>query len=207
MRHLLNPFPDHRDLYLLVAGAVLGILLSPLVLGRVAPGWYDAAFRGGGEAGAIVDQADAEIEAELERLKATGVSEVALAEHRARRMEATLPQRLEAMEARWRRERTVLGWMTGLIVAAVLVMAIEALVAPAPPAEPTQRPGSQAVVLRPAQGRLKTVRYALLATWLALAIAQPTLLKQMPLTFTLLVIVVGLAAGLAPLGPRRESQA
>lgn len=192
----INPFPDLRDLYLLVAGVLLGVVLSPLVLGQLAPGAYDALFRGGGEAWATVAEADREIDAQLRELEATGVTDVALAEHRARRIEETLPQRLEAMQARWQREMTIAGWMTALVLAAAATMAIEAVVSPSP------RDG-RALAVPATLGRLATVRYALLAVWLALAIAQPTLLQRMPLAFLVGVLVVALAAGLVPLGRSR----
>jgi hypothetical protein len=191
---MLNPFAETRDLYLLVAGIVLGILLGPAVFGRLAPQTYESLMIGVGPAARQVAEEDAAIERELELLRATDVTGVALEEHRATRVEQTLPLRLQAMEERSRRERTVLGWLTGIIVAVVVVMAIESLASPAP------RPG-RPVTLSPNVGRLKTVRYALMATWLALALAQPGLLRQLPLVFTGLLILAALVAGLIPLGP------
>ncbi|MFK7789155.1 MAG: hypothetical protein AB8C95_06605, partial [Phycisphaeraceae bacterium] len=41
--------PDQRHLYMLVAGVLLGVLLGPAVLGRVASQAYDTMFLGSGD--------------------------------------------------------------------------------------------------------------------------------------------------------------
>ena len=48
--------PDHRDLYLIVVGVLLGVLLGPGVLGRFAPNVYDRIFVGRDSAQVISDE-------------------------------------------------------------------------------------------------------------------------------------------------------
>lgn len=181
---------------MLVAGVVIGMLLSPAVLGRVAPGVYDGLFgSGGSEASRLVAAEDVRIAAELEGLRLTDATDVALREHEARQIEATLPIRMRAAEEQAAGERTRLGWMMALILGAAVVMALESLVSPS-------ATEGERVVVPPTLGRLITARYALIAAWLALAIAQPALLRSLPLVFTALLVGFALLVALVPLGRR-----
>lgn len=196
------PFASHRDLYLLVAGVVLGILIGPAVLGRAAPQWYDRVFVGGGEVAAELEAAEAALSEELRRLEASGVSGVALREHENQAMQQMLPLHVREAAQRAQREGELMGWMTALIVATLIVMVLESLISPRP-----MTGGSPRAVVTPAVGRLITVRYALLAVWIILALARPALLQNLPVIFTVLLVAVAMAAAFIPLGPGRKSPA
>lgn len=77
-------------------------------------------------------------------------------------------------------------------------MMIESLVSPDPSGDTPMR-------ISPALGRLITARYALAALWIAIVLAQPALLKQLPVLFVALLLAVALAAALIPLGTRKRN--
>lgn len=192
-RDMPTPFPDHRDLYLLVAGVLLGVLLSPAVLGQLSPRTYDAWFVGGGEEAAMVAAEERAIGADLDRLRAIGVTPVAIQEELSRRLNTLAPLKMTVEQAQAERAAALQGWMTGAVLCVLIVMAIEAVTAP------NVEEGQPASV-SPTTGRLKSVRYALLAVWVALAVARPAALADLPWLFIALLLLVALAAGLVPLG-------
>ncbi|MEX0652708.1 MAG: hypothetical protein WD534_18300 [Phycisphaeraceae bacterium] len=194
---MLNPFPDHRDLYLLVAGLVLGVLLGPAVLGQLAPGVYDQVFVGSGPATTELRKQEAAHEQALRDLEQTGVSDAALVERAAAFEQQRMMLRAQAEQERMAHLSRLTGRMMALVLAVVGIMVIEALVSPQP--EGGKRQAVPAVI-----GRLVSVRYALLALWLAVALARPGLLVEVPVLFVALLIVVALVVALVPLGRRRE---
>lgn len=195
------PFATHRDLYLLVAGAVLGLVMGPAVLGQMAPAVYDRLFVGGGELAHELAEQEASLREELERIGASGVTQIAVQEHEQQRMREMLPLRMELATQQAEREGAIAGWMLALVVATVLVMVIESLVSPQPS---TTAGGTRRAVVPLAVSRLITARYALLAVWLALALARPMMLANLPGVFTVLLVVVAVAAAFVPLGPRKD---
>lgn len=186
--------PDHRDLYLIVVGVLLGVLLGPGVLGRFAPAVYDRIFVGRESVRLITDEMQrlqAETLTTAERIQASGASEEALVEALApgREKAAALQERLIAVVEAERASRR--GRVTAIILTLVAIMVIETLVQPT------------GATLR---GRLATARYALIALWLAFLLAQPHLLREIPIAFLIGLIAVALVAALTPLA-RRASPA
>lgn len=175
------PGPNHRDLYLIIAGIVVGLLLGPGVLGKLAPTAYDRLFVGA----AAIEKEQREIEAQLTRqiegIVAAGASEAAVQEKlkEADRRQAVLRQELE--NARQQR----VGWSAGTVLAILIVMIIETLIDP------------RNLSLR---ARLATARYGLIALWLALLLAQPSMGRSLPLLFAGLLAAIALLAALLPLG-------
>lgn len=192
---MLSPFPTHAHLYLVAAGIVAGLLLSPAVLGRALPethaDWFGGTTTQELEAALLAH--DAETAAGIERIKDTGVTkdyvEEYLAERRAKKAEI-LRQPTDSAVLR------VAPMSTAIVLALAAVMLLEALVAPQPG-------GGNRTVVSAAVGRLVTVRFALLAAWIALTLAQPATLYSFPVLFGGLLILVALVAGLIPLGPGR----
>lgn len=189
-----SPFADARHLYLLGVGLLLGILLGPAVLGRVAPETYAAWFTGAGEAAAEIRAFNEDTAEGLERLIATGVSDIAIDEYIAERdaERQFLPAFGRAVIEQNQHEKAWAGRLLALVLTVVVVMGLEAWVGPTP------RDGR--AVVPPALGRLVTIRYALIALWLMLALASPAALLGAPWVFFAMVLLVVMVVGLVPLG-------
>ena len=172
------------NLYLLVAGLLVGLLLGPFVLGRASPETYYAVFGAGQEHEALLAFEERAAD-ELARVQRIGVSGEYLPEKQAQ-LDA---ERIPLLEARRDAlESTIYPYMTAVLLALVAIMAIEALYA---------RPQS------PVGLRIATMRYALATVWLVLLLAVPNVLMSVSLVFVALLILVALLAGLIPLGVRR----
>jgi hypothetical protein len=185
--------PDHRDLYLLILGIVVGMILGPWVLGKFADGnYYRQWFRGyGGPADAELQQFDDAATDKLKRLADTGVTQTAIDETQLdiqkNRQGLINAFNLERAQRMTRLDHV----MTGLLAAVLFFMVIESLIDPTP--------GRRAASVR---NRLATGRYALMGIWLALVIARA---ETVPVVFTLVLVVVGLVAALMPLGWLRQA--
>lgn len=176
---------------------LIGVVLSAPILGNLAPAVHDRLFVGGGEIARQLEQRMEEHEQNIQALRETGVTEPALDEHRQRFEQEIAPLQLELEQQRRARAGELGGLAHALIVAVFLVMVGEALVGPRPS-------GGGRVAVPPALSRLITVRYALIAGWLALAIAQPGVLRGVPVVFLLLLLVVAGVIAFMPLGRRAQ---
>lgn len=187
--------PDHRDLYLIVAGVLLGILLGPSVFGWFAPELYRTAFTNPQHANAELEdwvrnyqENERRIRSELAK---TGVSGVAIEEATEDAMKKLYDPGRDELEAKVKSARDGAaqnqGRMLALVLAIALVMILETLMAPG------------AGVTR---SRLATARYALIALWIAWVMAQPGLLRQLPVAFFALLTIVALVVALVPLRRR-----
>lgn len=171
-----------RELYLVVAGLLLGLLLGPAVLGRLAPQRYAAMFPSVEAARAELDAFDRNVADLTRQLSAVGATEVAAQELQAR----MAPQR-EPLVTSVIRARQAQGRLPAVTLALAAVMVIEAA-------------GGLALARR-----LAPARFALIALWIALLLAQPEALRDVPMPFALLALVVALIAGLVPLPTRRPA--
>ena len=191
--------PRVAHLYLLAAGVLLGVALGPAVLGRIAPNAHVALFRGSALAAALASyQADT---AAVDDLRASGVSGVAIDEELNRR---ALTVRLLRGELERTMDHRALVLLAAVGVALVIVAGVEAWLpmAPVPITTPATKPAPAPATTPPPHARLATARYALLALGLALAVARPTLLRDLPWLLALLLATLALAAPLVPLRPR-----
>lgn len=195
----MNPFPDHRDLYVLIAGVVLGVLLSGAVLGNLAPDVYRQIFEGISEQQIEeAQQGHVELQEKLMRLRLTDVSAVEIERVlNEARLDDDNPINIirHSVEQRTAQFAGVLG---ALVLGVVLVMAIETQVTPLP------RDRRQEI--KPIVGRLKNIRYALIAVALTIILAHPTLIKSIPWMFLIIMLVVGLVVGLIPLKSSKPVQ-
>ncbi len=184
---------DYRDLYLIVAGIVLGILLGPGVLGRIRPGLYGRLFVGPSTDLVVAKFSRhlAETNQARQNLIASGATTAPALEEfdqRQQREVAGFQKQFDEIAAAQQAHAARLGgWALALVLATMAVMVIESVV------------DEQAARAR---GRLATARYALMALWVALLIAQPALLKIVPPVLLIGLIVVAVAAALVPLGKR-----
>lgn len=184
-------------MYLLVAGIFLGVLMGPAVLGRLSPSIYENTFVGGAELTEQIAQSQAQSRLNIQSLEQAGVTDAAIPEQLVLGQNRLVVLQAQLQQAQQQRLTELTGWTTAMMLAVVALMMLEALVSPDTSIDrPTQ--------VAPALGRLITARYALTALWLAVMIAQPKLLAQLPIVFTGLLIVVALVAALVPLGPGKK---
>jgi hypothetical protein len=186
--------PDHRDLYLIVAGVVLGIILSQAVLNRFWPEAYRRVFVGPSPSSQqLIDEflrINEEERQQRQNLAETGASAAATQEFdrgQHRRTSEIWARVQQAKAAEQEHAARLGGWSLALILAVLAVMVIETVLDPR--------------ALRP-RARLATARYALMALWIALLIAQPKVLFTIPFLLLGALVVVALAMALVPLGRR-----
>lgn len=171
--------PNHRDLYVLAAGLLLGLLLGPAVLGRLSPETYNHYFADLKTATEQMAAHDERVRITKEKLVSTDVTSVALSEFNEMEASKNLPYLEHFARAQHTR-----GRLLAAMLAVLVVMILETL------------PAAEAIVLR---SRLATARYALMALVLALLMAQPQWIQGLSLPFLLLLVAVGLAVALVPL--------
>jgi len=209
---------------MLVAGVLLGVLLGPAVLGRVAPQLYDPMFMGSGDMSAL-DEARTELDAfisgddsderiadimkQAEVLGDDGDSAQAstqeqitaimngFANKQADLKDAVELAKIPVLANQQAHREKLSGMATVMLLLIVLLFAAEAILSP-------QRDEIEAgkASLSPALSRLITIRYGLAAGWLMLMLAQPVWLRGIDVMFGGLLLVVVLLAGLVPLGKR-----
>jgi len=211
---------------MLVAGVVLGVLLGPAVLGRLAPQVYDPLFVGSGDTSAL-EAAQAELEAfrtddaerqalvdeVIQQYEAVGGDDdsVAIAkqeqitainnrfaEQEEALRDAVMAARGEVAMARQAHLDKLSGMATMMVLLVVGLLAAEAILSP----QRKEVVEGEAGVL-PIVPRLVTVRYGLMAGWLMLMLAQPHWLRGIDPVFGGLLLVVVLGAGLVSLGRQK----
>lgn len=181
-------------MYILIVGLIVGLAMSPWIMGRfMGEVTYNHWYFGGGKAvddyqeflkshSDDVKQKDEEL---LDRLIATGATKEAVDELRASLFaeaeEARKPFTAAIAAERQAHEQWLRGVLVALVMAAVLLMFIEPLF---------EMVGSLAVFRR----SLVTGRYALLAAWVALALGKPHAIQGISWLFLALAIIVTLAA-------------
>jgi hypothetical protein len=176
-----------RDLLLLILGLLAGFALGPGILGSLAPDLYDRLFVGSGPGLQQVQQVETERLQLRQKLIDTGVTDTAVQEF-DRQTAAQLRDTIgPVMLARQQHRQQLDARLHALLLAVLAVVVLEALL---PPAAADHR------------ARLATARYALLALWLAITLAEPSALNRVSLLFVALVIAVALVAALVPLRRR-----
>ncbi|MEM9914928.1 MAG: hypothetical protein AAF911_08205 [Planctomycetota bacterium] len=150
-----TPHPGPTELYILAAGLLLGILLGPAALGRVAPIAHASLFGGGPATQQLIDY-DEETAAMVAALQATGVTPAAIDEQIELR---SLQRDAIAQAAQAVMDLRAFGWITLIGLALAVCLAGQAAL------------GSSR--------RVWTVSaYALVALGLAVILARPSMLSQ-----------------------------
>lgn len=175
--------PNHLDLYLIIIGVAAGISLGPYVLGRVSSRTYDRIFVVGTTGLQQLSQLD---DHALDRRShfPEGITEIAIQEYLDKEHAGRQERRLDMRATHFDRLRSIL---TTLVLAIMAIMILETLVTPG--AVPS---------------RLTAARYALIAVWLAIVLAQPRLLQVASVTFVSLLVVVVALATFLPLRKRLQ---
>jgi hypothetical protein len=197
---------------MLCLGLLVGLVGNPAVLGRLAPDWYQRHITGAAEQRQAYDDAAQnfailnktvpvkihDLSAQIDALRQTGVSEAALGE-KTREID-TRRERLNDAQIRCAQAQAAYddaraahaarfdGLLHALVLACLVVMVLETLIDPA----------ATGPYLR-WRGNLASVRYACMAAWIALALAQPQLLLSVSFALVLLLLAVGLAVVAIPL--------
>jgi len=216
--------PDPLHLYMLVAGMVLGIAFGPAVLGKAAPSLYDKLFVGTGNTTEL-DQAQTQLDlfrnddsTRQERI-ANVLKQGEFLGEGGDTANLDVIAQTQALEAEFRQDEFNLlaqvefarepitqrreahteklgGLATLLLLLTVVVMLAEPILAPS--RHDLNEAGRAEVPA--ALPRLITLRYALVAGWVTLALAKPVwLLSIDPVFAIILAAVVGVAA-FVPLG-------
>jgi hypothetical protein len=194
------PLPDRRHLALLLVGAIVGILLGPLVLGQVSPSAFRSLFVGDTQRAEIFQDEIARIDTELQRI-ASVAADVDVTPAAVTEMRDELQRQRELASATLRLElwRLEVGQASALLIALVIVLLVVAIFEAVISPKPSERGRA---VLTPVQQRVTTIRYAVLAGVLAIVLARPALLAEVSWVFVVLLLAVIAVAGFVPLGRR-----
>ncbi|MCX5662533.1 MAG: hypothetical protein NTW19_22860 [Planctomycetota bacterium] len=155
--------PDYRDLYILIAGLCLGLLLCPGILGRLAPETYERWFVGGSRQRQALALVEKEAEEGRQALAQVGASPMALTEFEQKERPKLALMQAEFQQAQADHLTRLNGMLASLTLALAAVMVLESLV----------DPSAQHV-----RSRLTSGRYVVLGLWAALALARPALLRS-----------------------------
>ncbi len=167
--------PGSFELYVIIAGIFLGILLGPAVLGRLAPEVYDKVIANRVQPKtslADFEQQTFELQAKLESTQATPAAMGEFLTGRGIQRERIKNEdQLELIRAQLRG----LSRSVALIMAILVVMVLETIIDP---------------IWQLARARLQAARYLLMGFWVALTLAQPVFLVGFPLAFFFAMILL-----------------
>ncbi len=192
---------------MIVAGVLLGLILSPAVLGNLAPSTYNRLFVGGENVRQQImsyqQTQQQDIQKKIKDIQSSDASKAAIAELRQRLLAGSgdaAKLKFQLATARAEHFAMLIGRMNALVMALLAIMVLEVVVSP-------EAKAGRAVIVPRAVNRLITIRYALLALWIALGIARPALLARTPFIFVVLLIGVALLVAFIPLGGRGPQSA
>lgn len=172
----MQALPDHREIYLIIGGVIIGILLSPAVLGRISPATHGRWFP-------AIEKAQQRVTAERLNAKAAKtLTELGGAEAFAAISKKQLTVSDEALD-QLKRARAHRGRLIALILTLMAVMIVEVIAQSAGPLT---------------RLRLARARYVLAAVFAALLLAQPAVLLGLSPMFLLLLLGVTLLAAWTP---------
>jgi hypothetical protein len=167
--------PGSLELYAIIGGIMLGILLGPAILGRISPALYDRYITCRAEPKNSLADFEEQTFKLQEQIKSSQSSPAHMDEFLARRntqrQQIMAEDQLESIRA----QLTGLSRSVALVLALIAIMVIETVIDPG---------------ARLARARLQTARYLLMGFWIALTLAQPVFLAGFPLTFFMGMILL-----------------
>lgn len=193
MSSKLQTTPGPIELYILAAGLLLGVLLGPAVLGRVAPAAHASLF-GGGPATQQLMKYEEETAAMVAALEATGVTPDAIDEQielRSLQREAIRQARDAVMD------RNAMMKINAAFALLAIMMLAEAI------GKRSNKSGRELHW----QFWLMRARYLLAGFGLAIFVAQPAIFLALPAAGIGIALgVIGIVANLAPLKLMRKNE-
>jgi len=151
---------------------------------------YGSMF-GGSEQAAQLKAFDQETRVQQQAFINSGLGESVVEQYLERRQ---FEYKLKQLTLEQMRDRRAESISTAIIFALIIALVLESLYGP--------KIDGRAVVaeVSPVIGRLVTVRYALMAMWIAVILARPAVLHTVSITFGCLLIAFTFIFGLLPLG-------
>ncbi len=182
--------PCHRDIYVLLVGVLVGVLLGPGVLGQVWPWAYDQLFIGSGPARSELAAYEKTNQDVLTRLEQSGATAEAVTEKRLLMESQRLPMEAQMLVSQKQHRDWLRGRSAALVAAVLVLMVIEAMLG-----------SMQGPTWQRLRHRLTTARYAIMAVWVAVLLAEPSGLGDASLvTFIALLVLVSLVFAYLPMG-------
>ncbi|QDU35020.1 hypothetical protein KS4_30970 [Poriferisphaera corsica] len=204
------PFGDHRDLYVLIAGLLIGLALGPGGLKQVSPKVYNDLFIGNTQEvlryqglkaneEAAEEQVRAQLREQLSAKQGEGSSVSDLEGVVDRMVPQVMSQQMSKLELAAREAELkylfhLVGLASSLVIGVIVLGVIETQLLPRKTAEGYALPWQL--------GQLVKVRYVLLAGWIAIMVARPVLIMQVPVFFTVVLVALALGLGFVPLGKK-----
>ena len=181
--------PNHLDLYVLIVGILAGVLLGPGVLGQIWPGGYDRLWVGSGPGRQELVTYDRNQRELLTRLEQSGVTAEAVIEKRAAIETGRIPLEAKVLVAQKNHRAWLQGRAAALVLAVLVIMVIEAMLST-----------MSATIWQKMRHRLVTLRYALMAVWITLLLAEPAAITEgSMITFVALLVSFSLLIAYVPL--------
>ncbi len=182
--------PCHRDIYVLVVGLLVGVVLGPGVLGQVWPWAYDQLFVGSGPARSELVTYEKTNHDILKRMEQSGATAEAVTEKRTMIESGRVPLEAQILLSQKQHRDWLRGRSAALVLAVLVLMVIEAMLG-----------SMQGAALQRLRHRLTTARYALMAVWVMVLLAEPSGLGDASLvTFIALLVLVSLIFAYLPMG-------
>jgi cation transport ATPase len=167
--------PGTFELYVIILGVFLGIVLGPAVLGRFSPDSYDKFIvQRAGQPQSLAEFEDETLKQQT-LLQATQATPVAVSEYLASRQAQRARIMNDDQTEQIRAQLRGLSRSVALIMTILVIMVLESVIDP---------------VWRLARARLQAARYLLISFWLALTLAQPVFLVGFPLAFFFAMILL-----------------
>ena len=169
-------------------GIMAGILAGPWILGRFLPDTYQRLFVGGQAVQEQLTTFDQQRQHKRQGIIQSGASPTALAEFDQQSQPDRQLLETQLQLTRVTKANQWLGQSVAMLFVVIFLLFAEKRIN-----QPIRR------------GRLQTARHALLAVWIAMALAGP-MFRHVPLVFAGLLVLLAIVATLAPIDSEKGSR-